>query len=333
MKMIKYFLSLLIASSIVSTALGQENTFTPKGNFYGKVYANFHTDIDDFSGEKAFEVARVYLGYKTSLSENFSGNIKLDIGSPGDVSEYSLKKRFAYFKSAYLQYKYNQLTLKFGLSDCYQFKVQEKFWGYRYIYKSFQDKHKFGSSADIGVFAEYKLSDIIHFDFSFVNGEGYGNIQNDESFKTTFGATVKPNKTLTIRAYGDFYQKDEIAQVSVAGFAGLKFSKFRIGGDYSFQVNNNFKEEQNLNGFSFYGTYNINSKLNVFARFDQLFSNILDGNTNPWNLVKDGSAIIGGVEYKPIDKIKISVNYQDWVPYAENADKSQWLFVNLEYAF
>ena len=38
-----------------------------------------------------------------------------------------------------------------------QFNDQEMIWGYRYLYKTLQDEYKFGSSADLGVNAEFKL--------------------------------------------------------------------------------------------------------------------------------------------------------------------------------
>ena len=58
-------------------------------------------------------------------------------------------ERVAYIKNAMLSWKTGNFTLDFGLIGLEQFNVQEKFWGYRYIMKSFQDEYKFGSSADM----------------------------------------------------------------------------------------------------------------------------------------------------------------------------------------
>jgi hypothetical protein len=54
---------------------------------------------------------------------------------------------------------------------------------------------------------------------------------------------------------------------------------------------------------------------------------------NPWNLAKDGSAIIAGIEYSPIKYLKLALNYQDWVPWAENIKNVQFIFLNLEISF
>ena len=49
-----------------------------------------------------------------------------------------------------------------------QFKYQEKVWGYRYVYKTFQDENKFGSSADIGANGEFKLSNNLSYKIIFI---------------------------------------------------------------------------------------------------------------------------------------------------------------------
>ena len=51
--------------------------------------------------------------------------------------------------------KQGNIKTWFGLFDMLQFKVQEKFWGYRYLYKSYMDEYRFGSSADLGTGIQY----------------------------------------------------------------------------------------------------------------------------------------------------------------------------------
>jgi hypothetical protein len=165
--------------------------FTPSGFFYGTVFSNFHYQLNA-ENESAFEVQRAYLGYTYLLTENYSINIKLDIGSPEQESPYDILKRYAYFKNAELIYNYQKLTINAGLIDLYHFKIQEKYWGHRYIYKSFQDKHKFGNSADLGVSASYKFNNFFAADITVMNGEGYNQLQTDNSYKSALGFTVKP---------------------------------------------------------------------------------------------------------------------------------------------
>jgi len=311
----------------------KKETWADRGDVFGVIFANFHSDLKNEETERGFEVKRAYLGYKTKLDDHFSANIKLDIGSPDDVSEYSLKKRFAYFKNAYVQYKIGKFSTQVGISDCQQFKVQEKFWGYRYIYQSFQDVNKFGPSADMGVLFDYVFSDKISLDASFLNGEGYNQIQTDEDFKTSIGATYTPFKQLTLRLYYDSGIAYRYNQSDLAGFVGVKFDKFSLGGEYNHQWNNKAKENHRMYGYSFFGTYQLASKFKLFGRYDHLFSNTLEGEINPWNLSNDGSSVISGIEYTPIKNAQIAINYQDKIAYAENGTDLHYVYVNLQFNF
>jgi hypothetical protein len=311
----------------------KEEIFKPSGKAYGKVFSNFHYQLFTDKQESAFAVDRAYFGYEYNLSSEFTVNLKLDIGSPNQDSQYDILKRYAYFKNAELIYTKDNLSLRFGLIDLYQFKVQEKFWGHRYVYKSLQDEHKFGSSADLGASLAYKFNDFISTDLTVMNGEGYNQLQSDNAYKTGLGLTLKPLKNLTARFYADYTEQDEI-QTSLAAFLGYQLKKLgKIGVEYNYQMNNKYKADQDLYGISTYASYNLNEKWELFGRYDKLWSNKLEGEENSWNLNKDGSAIIGGIQYSPHKKIKIAANYQDWYPYAKNLDNESYFYLNLEFKF
>lgn len=311
----------------------KKESWAERGEVYGLIFANFHSDLNNEETERGFEIKRAYLGYKSKLDDHFSANIKLDIGSPDDVSEYSLKKRFAYFKNAYMQYKNGKFSIQIGISDCQQFKVQEKFWGLRYIYQSFQDVNKFGPSADMGILLDYVISDKISLDASFLNGEGYTQLQSDEDFKTSIGATYTPLKYLMLRLYFDSGIAYEYNQSNMASFVGVMFNKFSVGGEYNYQWNNKSENDHDMYGYSFYGTYQLASKLKLFGRYDHVFSNTLEGEINPWNLSNDGSTIITGIEFSPIKNTQIAIDYQDKIAYAENGTDLHFVYVNLQFSF
>lgn len=330
-------LFLIMGYGFSAIAQKKENLSTAKknldGQFHGKIFTNFHCALNANESDEGFEVKRAYLGYKMAFDEHFSGNIKLDIGSPDDVSEYSLKKRFAYFKNAYLQYKIEQLTLQFGIADCQQFKVQEKFWGYRYIYKSFQDENKFGPSADMGLFAAYKINSLIQVDAAFTNGEGYATTQSDNDFKTSAGITLFPIKHIILRMYADRFTASEYKQTTTAAFVDFKNTFIALGAEYNYQWHNKFNQNHNMYGYSAYSTISPWKKLALFARYDHLFSNKVNNDEIPWNLLNDGSSIVCGIEFSPIKSIQLSVNYQDWLAYAQNGNDVHALYFNLQYAF
>lgn len=315
------------------TPAESKKPWVEKGELYGVIFGNFHSDINNQETERGFEVKRAYLGYKVNLDDNLSANVKLDIGSPDDVSEYSLKKRFAYFKNAYLQYKTGKFSAQFGISDCQQFKVQEKFWGYRYIYQSFQDINKFGPSADLGIVCDYNLSDKIRFDASFLNGEGYSQVQTDEDFKMALGTTIKPLNFLTLRLYYDTGIAYKYNQSDLALFSGIHIKSFSLGGEFNYQWHNKSVQNHNMYGYSVYGTYMLNEQWKLFGRYDQVYSKILSGEIIPWNLSNDGSSIITGCEFSPKKYLQLSVNYKDKLAYAENGSDEHFIYFDIQISF
>lgn len=322
-------LLLISFQSLSQGADGEE--FKPHGKPILKVFTNFHTRISEGNDEAGFEIKRAYFGYQYYLSKHFEVALKLDIGSPNDASEYSLLRRFAYFKNAYVKYKWENLSTQFGIIDVYQFAIQEKYWAHRYISKSFMDEYKFGPKADLGWNISYKFNNYIQADFGLYNGEGYTKLQADNAFKGGLGISVFPLNGLIFRVYGDMIKKG-VYQQTLAGFLGYKYKDRFIGGvEYNYQFNFNYEEGQDKYGYSIYGSYYFLKKWQLFARFDQVYSNTPDSGDEPWDLASDGSAITGGVEFSPIRQVRIALNYQDWVPYAKNLDYEAFIYLNFEY--
>ncbi len=322
---------LLLISFTCRSQDGGEVGFKPHGKPILKVFTNFHTSITNDADEAGFEIRRAYFGYKYYLSPNYEISVKLDIGSPNDASEYSLNRRFAYFKNAYIKYTWKELKTQFGIIDVYQFILQEKYWAHRYITKSFMDEFRFGPKADLGWNISYKFHEMFSADFGVYNGEGYTKLQADNAFKTGLGLSFYPVKGLLLRVYGDYIKKG-VAQSTIAGFIGYQFKDKFIGGvEYSYQYNYKYNDGQDRYGYSVYGSYNFTPHWQLFARFDQVYSNILEGQDEPWDLPADGSVIIGGVQYSPIKNVNIALNYQDWVPYAKNLNREAYIFLNFEF--
>lgn len=332
MKLSTIVVFLLIVSSFrIASAQQVTDEFAPYGKPIVKVFSNFHSSLSGNERRSAMEIKRAYFGYEYFLNREFSVVVKLDIGSPDDRSPYSLLKRYAYFKNAAIKYKKGKFSASFGLIDLLQFKSQEKFWGYRYIYKSFMDEHSFGSSADIGAQVAYKPFDFLSFDITVMNGEGYVQLQADNTYKVGFGITLKPIKDLMIRTYYDITDKN-IDQSTLSFFGGYTFNKLvSLGLEYNIRYNDDYQADNNLRGFSFYSRYYLNDKIQLFARYDRLSSNIPSNYERPWNLVDDGTALIGGIQYAIIQQVKVALNYQDWYPLAKNGDKESYIYVSFEY--
>lgn len=311
-----------------------DSTFlkTP-GKVYGKIFSNFHTQIGYGNNATAFEIRRAYFGYEKKLSKYFEANVKMDIGSPEDLSPYSLIRRYAYFKNAYLKYSNKKLTTHFGIIDILHFRMQEKYWAHRYIEKSFADKYRFGVKADLAWQVIYDWADWISTDFTLMNGEGYTKLQADNTLKAGAGVSVFPLKNFVTRIYYDLSAKS-IIESTLAAFIGYKIENKVIAGiEYNYKFNEDYKENYNRFGYSAYLSYYVLKKLQIFGRFDKVLSNKLENEDNPWNLARDGSKIIAGIEYSPIKNVKLALDYQDWFPYAENEPNSQFIYFNVKVSF
>ena len=319
---------LLAMLCIALTAKSQTDEFKPGGKPFMKIFSNYHNTFSDGETASAFELTRFYLGYEYAFSKNFSAKANLDVGNPGVGS----LQMTAYLKNAYLKYKANNFTVNFGLIGTNQFKVQEDAWGYRYLEKSFQDAYKFNASADLGVSIAYKFCDAFSADLIIANGEGYKKLQADSTFRTGFGMTATPVKKLTARAYYDFSSKD-YTQSSIATFVGYAADNFSIGAEYNKQFNNSFNDGHDLSGTSFYTTVKASKKVKLFARYDNLTSNTLDGSTDNWNQSKDGQLYIAGLEYAPVKGIKLAPNFKGWSPADASKAFSSSLFLNCEIKF
>lgn len=312
-------------------SFAQDKAFQPSGNPFAVIYANFHQGLTDAaSDESAFELVRGYLGYEYNFTPEFYAKVNLDIGSPEDLSEYAKSRRYAYFKNAYLRYSYDKLQVDFGLISLREYKLMEKTWQRRYLMKTFADEYSIGASADLGMFIKYSFSKKWEADFTIMNGEGYNNVQSDGIFKYAVGSTVTPLKNLTSRFYFDF-TKDEELQTTYHFFTSYNFNgKANIAGEALYRINDDCEADHDRYGYSVYGHYNFKEKFQFFARFDKIASNKLTGESNPWNLSDDGSALIAGIQFQPIKQIKFALNYHDWVPYASNADTKSFIYLNME---
>ena len=329
-KVIYVIAAVLLINNAISAQDKPKDEFKPSGKPFAKVFSNFHTGLTHNNVNSAFEITRAYLGYKYKMSENWSANLTLDVGNPKNGSAL---EQTAYIKVGALTYKKENLTFNFGLIGLKQFKVQEKFWARRFLYKSFQDQHKFNASADLGANIDYKIHKKISIDATIQNGEGYKKLQSDDTYRGGLGLTINPFEALTLRAYYDMMQKTE-TQSSLATFIGYNHKdKIFLGVEYNMQNNTSCVKDLNRNGISVYTAYAINKKFELFARYDQLASNTLAGATNAWNVGKDGEAVIGGLQYNAVKGVKIALNYQSWFPEASGAKDAPNLYLNFEYAF
>lgn len=323
----KVILAGLLACIGITAQAQDVKTEEPKGKAIVQVFGNFHTGFGAENDDRGFELERSYFGYEYNFGNGLSAKAVMDIGKSSDVSDY---QRIAYIKNAMVTWKKGGLTLNGGLISTTQFNFQEKFWGYRYIMKSFQDEYKFGSSADLGISATYKFADWVSADAIIVNGEGYKKIQKNDGLNYGLGVTLTPVKGFQIRLYGGLNESGEDNKkdiANVAAFVGYKHEKFTIGAEYNQMWNASYTDGADQNGYSIFASAKLSKIADIYARFDDLYSK------NDWNINKDEAAAILGAQFKLGKYVKIAPNFRMSMPKAEGAKNGYSAYVNCYFGF
>ena len=290
-----WILAAVLACSCV-TVSAQESKETPKGKAIVQVFSNFHSGFGHDNDDRGFELDRSYLGYQYDLGKGLQVKGVMDIGQSDDVNDFH---RIAYIKNAQITWKTGNWTLNGGLISTIQFNMQEKFWGYRYVMKTFQDQYKFGNSADLGISAAYKFGDWLSADAIVVNGEGYKKIQKNDGLQYGLGATLTPFEGLTMRAYYGLNEGSDKTQENIqnlATFVGLKLDWFSFGAEYNRIWNAKHLDGNNFDGFSVYGNAKFSKQMDGYLRYDDC---------------SDGKqAFVAGVQWKLGKYVKLSPNFR-----------------------
>lgn len=334
-------LPVLLAATLCVSA-GESPQVT--GKVEGKIYTDWSIKLKEGADPKhGFGNHRAYFGYKMTVAEKFVGRVMLDVGRvepvtavdtvvvDGAAAEASTSHDLrleAYAKYAYLQIKklIPMTTLTLGLQGRYQFKYQEKFWGYRYLYKSFMDKYKYGSSADLGLGIKVAPMDKLTLHINVENGEGYKEPQMDQSYKVSGGIRIVPLELLELYVYGDgMPAEDEETQFTAAGFVGLRpLDILKFGVEYDFQGNHKGTKDASLHGVSAYTSVSVVKPVEIFARVDVL-------SRDEWESAE--KVIIGGVAYSPIKNLALAPNVQVTMPADEGAEPITRILVSGQFKF
>ena len=296
-----------------SNNLFSQDVFEPNGSPHFKVFWNYHNDFTkDVTKTSAFELKRVYLGYKYIFSKNMSAKITYDIGSNSGGSAYT-----AYVKIAQLDWKLNpKIKLSLGLIGNKQFNDQEGLWGYRYAYKGFLNEYKFGASADLGFNSEFSVSSKLKMNLFVFNGEGYKSLQDDDGYQR-IGASFIYN--FSDKIFGKIYldshpSKDAKAITNSSIFLGYKETNFRLGVEYGKIKNGrtykNVDDGHNRDGYSIFAIQSLKNNFEIYARYDSIGSNILSLQSNSWNYNNDGNLMIFGTQYEATKGVKFNLNYR-----------------------
>ncbi len=299
------------------------NAQTPEEEVKGKAilqtFANFHTGFGTENDDRGFELDRTYVGYEYKLPHGLSMKGVMDIGAKTDGYD-----RVAYIKNAQVTWKRGKWVLNGGLISTTQFNMIEKFWGYRYLYKSFQDEYKFGSSADLGISAAFAPAEWVTIDGIIVNGEGYKKVQVKDGLLYGIGATFTPLERLVVRAYFSVNEQVDADEneKNLSVFVGYKGLKCSLGAEYNLMKSDDGVEDQDRSGFSIYGTFTATERLNIFARYDNISSE------DDWKISDDESLVLVGTQFKVGKYVKLAPNFRLYIPKEDDVDNKPYLYIS-----
>lgn len=324
---------LLIAGLLLAQVAIAQEAASPvviKGKPILTVFSNYKMGLGNTNDISGFNLDRAFVGYEAFFDEGFSAKVVMNVETK--TAEDGNTEFGTYLKNAQINWSKNNFAISLGLVNLKQFSFQENVWGHRYVYKSFQEEHKFSYCEDIGVVAEYVFSPLLSADVAITNGEGRKLKNADNNYRYGLGVSFYPIDHLTLRVYTDVYSKikqendyftDLKDQHSLALFIGYSNNRLSLGAEFNKLYHSGFIKQNNLTGYSAYATLNTNSKFSLYGRFDLLQSK------NNWNANKDGNNFIVGLDYKPIKYVRLSPNFQSWK--GENQERQNYLLLSAEF--
>ena len=336
----KTFVLLIIALSIIPFKLQSQtdSTFKPNGMVLLQLTNRTLYETDGSYGKYGMYINRAHFGYMYQFDSKWSATVIVDAGRPTvfgnlnvkDTTGNSLPTTYSYKEGSYytttLKFSYLEfnpspnIKLRAGGIVQNHYITQEKFWGYRYILETFADRYFGIPSADLGFIGYFKPLAWLSFDAAITNGEGFRfNQDNHGKVKYAAGIDIKPvNGWITRFYYDNATSADPVkpaTQQLLSVFSAYRLPKvFRIAAGYDYHINHNNFENNDLYGLSVFGTYEMSENFEIFTRYDNLRSNVINGAANSWHYADDGQAFITGVHYVPVKNIALSLSYQGWKP-------------------
>lgn len=307
-----YFLFFL--TSIANAQIDSTNQ-TKKVELFGNIYPAFYsTYAKNKASYNSFEMYTAQIGTKVSLSDKIKGIILYNVTKttsdiqvfdslhhPLTVNYFKGSDYTAFLKQAEILWKpIKNWEFSFGqiLSEQY-LTVQDKFWGYRYIAFTLQERYQFGYPADFGFRAAFQ-TDKLRLSTSVSNGDGPFYKQDANGLlQYALNMEYRPNKNWIFKWYGNIYPNNTIFRLCNTLFAGYKTDSWKIGIE-GVEVNNDqWNSQKNYRALSAFGSYTFVKNWTIIAREDYIVQN---------SSLKNTSFSIMGVQYEPNSNFQISVN-------------------------
>ncbi|GAB4323136.1 MAG: hypothetical protein Kow00127_15830 [Bacteroidales bacterium] len=321
-------LAIILFSVLPALILAQGVSQLPESSesekVIGQIYSAFRYDFrKDVSQKAAFEFNQGIIGYRHAFGEKVSGIILYDVtrtthvyslttadGEPVSIDYFEGSKYTAYLKMAEIKWNPGKVVgFRFGqLLNTQYLTFQDRFWGYRYIDVTFQEKFRLGMPADFGAQVDLQPTEYLLVQLSAVNGEGPFRHQ-DEYGGMLYSANIQYEAVpgLTFKLYSDLAPAPDTGNASnrsvITGFAGFKNKNFSVGGEYTYLSNRLYITDSDYYGFSVFGGVRVLEKTDLILRWDRLTRSL--GNES-----SDTDYFIAGVQYQPEKMLNMALTYR-----------------------
>jgi hypothetical protein len=318
--------SLLTINSFSQDSLSKKNpTDVLKHKIWANIFASYYTTLSGSNTpSSAFEMPTALLGYSASLNDRFKATIIYDVtrttnairvtdslGAELNVSYNEGSRYTAFLKMAEIKYSpASFIDFHIGqLLNTQYLTTQDKFWGYRYIYFTFQEVHRYGNPADFGAQVDLKYNSKLLAQLSVTNGDGpFKHQDSDANFLYSLNIEYYPVKGAIVKFYTDFSP----APKSLIGgynksvtslFAGYKSERYRFAVEYNAVKNYGFTKNSDFWGISSFLSYSVTPMADIIGRYDYINRSL------PLNIERSHFILLG-LHYKLLSNLSGSVNYR-----------------------
>jgi len=292
------------------------------------LFSNFHQGIGGDTHEPNFEIKRATLGCQFHVPKGFSSIIRLDV-SPNQPLGQNYNTVNVYLRAMYISWKKGKFLINTGLVDNMQHMTQQKYWGARYVFKSFLDEYRFIPAIDLGFNGRYNFLDNLSLEFGMMTGTIKDDSVSYGKYYYSLSLNYAPVKELQLKVHSTYsFQNDDL--FTMGAFAGWNIiPHLRLGAEYNAKFSPRNIVQQGASAYLIYGF--LKDKLNLFARYDYLTSSCATGFVPSWTVVEDGMALVAGCDWKVVEYVRLSLNYQGWLPRQNTGIIKSYVFLNVEF--
>ncbi|MEA3445216.1 MAG: hypothetical protein U9R19_10885 [Bacteroidota bacterium] len=309
----KFFFATLISIFFLTTAIS--SNAQDKGKVLARIYTGFYHNFDNtLDRQTGFDFTTGIIGYSRKLGENVKATLLYDVTRTTNFSgmdtlagSFEGSKYTAFLKMGQIDWQFHpRLALSVGqLLNQQYLTVQDKWWGFRYVCVTYQEKYRYGMPADFGARFTYSSeSNNLRWSLSAVNGEGPFRYQDNNSiFLISTNIEYVPKENFLIKVYTDYEKPsdetfDNFDKNVVSVFLGHKSKKLMLGCELNYVTNYNYVKDMDYKGASLYTSYAIWEKFKVLARLD--YGNLKSEENDYYSII--------GFQYEPAKNYFTSVN-------------------------